>query len=64
MKTPAQGAATQVYVATDPSLADVSGYYFSDCNPEELKGPYATDQALAERLWDVSEEIVKPYLVA
>jgi NAD(P)-dependent dehydrogenase (short-subunit alcohol dehydrogenase family) len=61
-KWPDQGAATQVYVATDPRLANVSGYYFEDCNPLELKGPYATDAALAARLWDVSAELVEPYL--
>ena len=61
MKTADQGAATQVYVATNPSLANVSGYYFGDCNPEELKGPYATDQVLAEQLWDVSAELVQDY---
>lgn len=61
-KTPAQGAATQVYVAIDERLEGVSGFYFEDCNPVETKGSYATDQALAERLWDVSEELVAPYL--
>jgi len=62
MKTSAQGASTQVYVATDPRLDGVSGYYFGDCNPEELKGAYARDAALAAKLWDVSEQLVKPYL--
>ena len=61
-KWPDQGAATQVYVATDPRLADVSGYYFEDCNPVALKGPYAGDAVLAARLWDVSAELVGPYL--
>jgi len=60
-KWPDQGAATQVYVAADPRLANVSGYYFEDCNPVELKGPYATDSALAQQLWQVSEELVSSY---
>ena len=60
-KWPDQGAATQVYAAIDTRLADVSGYYFEDCNPVELRGPYATDAALAERLWQVSEQLVKNY---
>jgi NAD(P)-dependent dehydrogenase (short-subunit alcohol dehydrogenase family) len=63
-KTADQGAATQVYAAIDSRLADVSGYYFSDCNPEELKGDYARDAELAAKLWDVSEELVTPYLVS
>jgi len=62
MKTPEQGAATQVYVAIDKRLEGVSGYYFEDCNPVELQGPYATDAILAGKLWDVSEELVKPWL--
>jgi WW domain-containing oxidoreductase len=61
-KTADQGAATQVYVSIDPRLDGVSGYYFSDCNPEALKGSYARDAALAAKLWDVSEQLVSPYL--
>jgi NAD(P)-dependent dehydrogenase (short-subunit alcohol dehydrogenase family) len=61
-KTPAQGAATQVYVAIDTRLDNVSGYYFEDCNPAEMKGPYANDMVLAAQLWDVSAELVKDYL--
>ena len=62
MKTSPQGAATQVYVAVDPRLENVSGLYFGDCNPTATKGDYAEDAALAARLWDVSETIVKPWL--
>ncbi|MBT8443970.1 MAG: SDR family NAD(P)-dependent oxidoreductase [Gammaproteobacteria bacterium] len=62
MKNAAQGAATQVYVAIDRRLEGVSGYYFGDCNPVALKGKYASDPALARRLWDVSEELVANYL--
>ena len=63
-KHPDQGAATQVYVAIDRRLKGVSGYYFEDCNPSEMKGPYANDTELAAKLWDVSEQLVKPYLVS
>jgi NAD(P)-dependent dehydrogenase (short-subunit alcohol dehydrogenase family) len=61
-KTADQGAATQVYAAIDDRLAGVSGYYFGDCNPVKRKGLYATDAALAEQLWDVSEELVSEWL--
>ena len=61
-KWPDQGAATQVYAAIDTRLADVSGYYFEDCNPVELQGPYATDADLAARLWDESERLVAGYV--
>jgi len=61
-KTPDQGAATQVYAAIDKRLDGVSGYYFGDCNPEERKGAYANNSELAAKFWDVSQELVSPYL--
>lgn len=61
-KTADQGAATQVYVAADPRLADVSGHYFEDCNPVEPDGPHMHDDALALKLWRVSEELTAAYL--
>ena len=60
-KTPEQGAATQVYVAIDRRLAGVTGFYFEDCNPGEPRGN-ANDPPLARALWDVSTELVAPYL--
>jgi WW domain-containing oxidoreductase len=56
LKTVAQGAATQVYVATHPALAKVSGKYFGDCNVVAPRAD-AEDAATAQRLWEVSEEI-------
>lgn len=57
LKTIGQGAATQCLVATHPDLAGVSGKYFADC---QIKAPHprAEDAALAERLWERSEQIV------
>lgn len=55
------GAATQVYVATAPALAKVSGYYFEDCNPVVPAGQM-TNAELAGKLWAKSEELVAPYL--
>ena len=37
-KTAAEGAATQVYVATNPLLDGVNGAYFVDCNPVVVSG--------------------------
>jgi NAD(P)-dependent dehydrogenase (short-subunit alcohol dehydrogenase family) len=63
MKTPEQGAATSVLVATSDRVAGVSGRYFEDCNqagrysggPERVGvADYALDAAAAERLWDLS----------
>ncbi|HEY7374053.1 MAG TPA: SDR family NAD(P)-dependent oxidoreductase [Polyangia bacterium] len=56
LKTPAQGAATQTYLATNPAVATVTGTYFRDCNPAEPEPP-AKDAAAASRLWEVSEKI-------
>lgn len=61
MRTIPQGAATQCYVASHPSLDGVSGLYFSDCNPQ-TPSKYARDKELARRLTDVSEEIVGNHL--
>ena len=63
MKTVPQGAATTCYVATAPALARTSGCYFEDCNPVvPAPGKHMDDAALAERLWTVSEGLVKEYL--
>ena len=56
LKTAAQGAATQCYLATSPAVATITGAYFRDCNPAEPR-PFARDDAMAARLWATSEEI-------
>ena len=56
MKSIEAGSATQCYVATNPALDDVSGYYFADCNPLQPSAQMR-DAALAEKLWDVSLEL-------
>jgi NAD(P)-dependent dehydrogenase (short-subunit alcohol dehydrogenase family) len=57
LKTPAQGAATQCYLATSPAVAKVTGAYYADCNPSETT-PIARDASLAARLWQESEALV------
>ncbi len=61
MKSVEEGAATSCYVATSPELSGVSGCYFSDCNPV-TPSANMRDDAMAERLWSVSEELTRPYL--
>ncbi|MGW5257684.1 SDR family NAD(P)-dependent oxidoreductase [Streptomyces sp. NPDC004012] len=62
-KTPEQGAATSVFVATSPLLDGVGGQYFEDCNqalpynggPERVGvAGYALDPEAAQHLWEVS----------
>jgi WW domain-containing oxidoreductase len=56
LKDVPQGAATQVYVATNPALAAVSGKYFADCN-EAAPRADAENVATAKKLWAISEKI-------
>jgi NAD(P)-dependent dehydrogenase (short-subunit alcohol dehydrogenase family) len=56
MKTLGQGAATQCYVAAHPGAAGITGEYWADCNVARTS-VHGRDDALAERLWQVSEEI-------
>jgi NAD(P)-dependent dehydrogenase (short-subunit alcohol dehydrogenase family) len=60
-ETPAQGAATSCYLASNPALAHVTGLYFADCNPAE-QSEYQKDPAMAAKLWQVSTELTRPYL--
>lgn len=63
-KTPEQGAATSVWAATSPRLADAGGVYLEDCDvarptEEGRTGvrAYATDPKEAVRLWALSAEL-------
>jgi len=56
LKDVPQGAATQVYVATNPALATVSGKYFADCN-EAAPRADAENAQTAKKLWAISEKI-------
>jgi len=56
LKSAAQGAATQCYVAVHPGM-QTTGRYFVDCNPK-APSTLARDTELAQRLWEVTERIV------
>jgi len=67
MKTPEQGAATSVLVATSPLLNGIGGRYFEDCNeaepyveggPRRGVAPWASDPEAAERLWETSLQLL------
>jgi NAD(P)-dependent dehydrogenase (short-subunit alcohol dehydrogenase family) len=63
-KSIAEGAATSCYVATSPLLRSTSGKYFEDCNAVTVVGQgHIHDEAMAERLWTVSQELTADYLV-
>ena len=63
LKSVAQGAATACYVATSPDLKGVSGKYFEDCRIT-TPGAHMLDDAMAARLWTVSENLTRAYLRA
>ena len=59
MKTPAQGAATSVHLASAPDLEQMTGFYFANSKPRKsAKRSY--DKAAAARLWHVSTDLVNP----
>ena len=58
MKTPAQGAATSIHVASAPHLERVSGRYFTNSKPKK-SSPRSYDQAVAARLWQISVDLVR-----
>ena len=63
-KTPEQGAATSVLLATSPLLEGIGGRYFEDCNEAAIVtngkdymsgvAPYALNPDNADRLWEES----------
>jgi NAD(P)-dependent dehydrogenase (short-subunit alcohol dehydrogenase family) len=69
LKTPEQGAATSVLLATAPELEGVGGRYYEDCAEAKVVdhrgemgsggvAPYALDADNADRLWELSERLL------
>ena len=56
MKTPEQGAATSIYLASSPEVAGATGAYFANRRPKR-SSKVSYDLDLARRLWDVSAEL-------
>lgn len=57
-QTPAQGAATAVFLAVDLSVKNVTGGYFYRCKPAK-SSKRSKDRRLAKRLFELSEEMVR-----
>jgi NAD(P)-dependent dehydrogenase (short-subunit alcohol dehydrogenase family) len=51
-----RGAETVVYLCSSPEVEGVSGQYFENCAPSELRR-HATEAEDAVRLWKLSEEL-------
>lgn len=67
LKTIPQGAATTIWCATSPLLNNLGGVYCEDADvatlalgPEMSAGvkPYSVDAAAAQRLWQLTEELI------
>jgi NAD(P)-dependent dehydrogenase (short-subunit alcohol dehydrogenase family) len=54
-----EGAKTSLYLATSPEVDGLSGGYYARCRPAQLQTrAEAVSDAVGERLWKVSEELV------
>ena len=58
MKSPTEGAATSIHLASSPELEQVSGRYFANRRPTR-SSTRSYDQADAARLWEASADLVR-----
>ncbi len=58
MKSPEVGARTQVYLASSPEVAGVSGRFFLKCRARKTR-PIVHRCEVATRLWRISEQLCK-----
>jgi retinol dehydrogenase 14 len=58
MKNPEQGAATSIHVASAPGLEQVTGRFFANSKPKR-SSRRSYDQAAAQRLWQLSADLVR-----
>ena len=56
MKSPAQGAATSIHLASAPDVEQVTGRYFAGSKPRK-SAERSYDQATAARLWQASADL-------
>jgi len=54
---PEHGAATQVWAAASPKLADQGALYLEDCDVSDAIAPHARDAQHAVQLWMLSEKM-------
>lgn len=53
-----KGARTSIYLCSSPEVENISGEYFADCKIAKAK-PYALDDAAAQKLWGISEQMTE-----
>jgi NAD(P)-dependent dehydrogenase (short-subunit alcohol dehydrogenase family) len=57
---PEHGAATQVWAAVSPELADIGSVYLEDCRISDDVAAYAINYQRAARMWALSESLCRP----
>jgi retinol dehydrogenase-14 len=57
LKSPAEGAATSIHLASAPDLEQVTGRYFANSKPK-TSSKRSYDKAAAARLWQLSADLV------
>jgi hypothetical protein len=60
---PCSIAATSIYLASSPDVANVTGKYWDNCKAIQ-SDPNTYDAEVAKKLWEVSEELVLEKLKA
>ncbi|GAB3823698.1 SDR family oxidoreductase [Hymenobacter jeollabukensis] len=63
LSTPEQGAATTLFLATDPAAGRSSGGYYAKQRTQAVKNPFNTPEN-ARRLWQLSEELTGTTLLS
>ena len=58
MKTPSEGAATSIRLASEPELTGVTGRFYANGKPKR-SSKRSYDQQTAARLWQVSDALVR-----
>ena len=58
LKTPWQGAQTTIHCAVSEEMEGVTGEYLADCKVQRLRTAAAMNDEDAERLWEVSAQMV------
>ncbi len=57
-RSPEKGAESSIFACTSAQLEGVSGKYFYNCKEIKPK-PWARDREAAQKLWQISEEMIK-----
>ncbi len=63
MISPERGARTSIYLASDPAVGAITGKYFDERQRIQTPSRLAQDDALAQKLWEVSMQFTSAIVV-